>query len=81
MRVQFSTQFERDYARVPAFVQKAFDKKISFLIQDLRHPSLRAKKYDERRDIWQARVTKGYRFYFRIDSDTYRIISITEHPK
>jgi hypothetical protein len=41
----------------------------------------RAKKYDERLDEWQARVSRGYRFYFQIEGDTYVIVGITKHPK
>jgi len=51
------------------------------LEQDLRHPSLRAKKYDEARDLWQARVNKAWRFYFVIQNDTYFIVDIIPHPK
>src|SRR5437660_9108610 len=40
----------------PPAVRKAFFKQVKFLEQDLRHPSLQAKKYDESNDIWQARV-------------------------
>jgi hypothetical protein len=62
-------------------VQKAFDKQAKFLIQDLRHPSLHSKKYDEARDIWQARVTRDWRFYFTIEGDTYHLHTIIRHPK
>ena len=51
------------------------------LVEDLRHPSLHAKKYDEARDIWQARVSKSWRFYFQIEGDTYTILSLIPHPK
>ena len=51
------------------------------LLQDLNHPSLRAKKYDERREIWQARVNYSWRFYFKIVGDTYRMEEIKYHPK
>jgi mRNA-degrading endonuclease RelE of RelBE toxin-antitoxin system len=37
----------------PATVRKAFFKQIGFLEQNLQHPSLHAKKYDETQDIWQ----------------------------
>ena len=33
------------------------------------------------RDIWQARVNGGWRFYFRIEGDLYHLIDITPHPK
>jgi hypothetical protein len=31
--------------------------------------------------VWQARVTRGWRFYFKIESDEYVILSIIPHPK
>ena len=65
----------------PAAVRKAFFKQIKFLELDLRHPSLKAKKYDEKNDIWQARVNKDWRFYFNIVGDTYIIRDIIPHPK
>jgi hypothetical protein len=65
----------------PAGVRKAFFKQLRFLAANLSHPSLHAKKYDEARDVWQARINRGWRFYFTIEGDTYRIQSITPHPK
>ncbi|MBI3799026.1 MAG: hypothetical protein HY268_18940 [Deltaproteobacteria bacterium] len=65
----------------PASIRRAFDKQAAFLSQNLRHPSLQAKKYDEARNIWQARVTKDWRFYFTIEPDTYSLIDIIPHPK
>ena len=71
----------RDYAGAPASVRKAFDKQAKLLIENLHHPSLRAKKYDETRDIWQARVNRSWRFYFTIKDDTYIITRLISHPK
>jgi mRNA-degrading endonuclease RelE of RelBE toxin-antitoxin system len=65
----------------PLPVQRAFDKQLRFLAADLHHPSLRAKKYAEAGDRWQARVDKNWRFYFRIADDTYRILRLIPHPK
>jgi plasmid maintenance system killer protein len=42
---------------------------------------LRAKKYDEAQDRWQARVNKDWRFYFTIVNDTYYILKLIPHPK
>jgi len=42
---------------------------------------LHAKKYSESLDIWQGRVTRGWRFYFKIEGDEYVILSIIPHPK
>jgi plasmid maintenance system killer protein len=81
MRPHFSERFIRSYISAPPAVQQAFDRKLGLLLENLRHPSLRAKKYDEARDLWQARVNVGWRFYFRIQGDTYELIDITAHPK
>lgn len=42
---------------------------------------LRAKKYDEANDVWQARVTRDWRFYFTIIRDEYHLVDIKPHPK
>jgi hypothetical protein len=50
-------------------------------VQNLHHPSLHAKKFDESRDRWQARVNKNRRFYFRIVDDTSHILKVIPYPK
>ena len=52
-----------------------------FFAGNLHHPSLRAKKYDESKDRWQARVDKNWRFYFKIVNDAYIVTEIIPHPK
>jgi mRNA interferase RelE/StbE len=81
MKLLRTTHFERSYAKAPARVQRAFDKQSLLLLQNLHHPSLRAKKYDESRGLWQARVNKGWRFYFFVQEDAYLIVDIIAHPK
>jgi len=81
MRLDYSPQFLRSWNKAPSQVQRRFDKQAAFLLENLRHPSLRAKKYDEARDIWQARVDGDWRFYFQIRGDTYYLLNITPHPK
>jgi mRNA interferase RelE/StbE len=62
-------------------VRKAFFKQVRLLAENLHHPSLRAKKYDEAADLWQARVNKDWRFYFIIKDDTYIVLDVVPHPK
>jgi hypothetical protein len=81
MRLIFTPHFSRSYTKAPAAIQQAFDKQSLLLLQDLRHPSLRAKKYDESKDLWQARVTGSWRFYFKIERDAYLLEEIKVHPK
>ena len=81
MKLLRTAHFERNYARAPQQIQRAFDKQSALLLQNLHHPSLRAKKYDERRSLWQARVNQDWRFYFLIQNDGYLIVDIIPHPK
>lgn len=81
MRARRTSRFDRDIAGAPPAIQRAFEKQLKFLLHDLRHPSLHAKKYDEVRGIWQARVSLSWRFYFTIDGDTYTLRTIRSHPK
>lgn len=80
MRAVYSERFRRSYDEAPPAIQRAFDRKIDLLLANLRPPSLQTKKYDESRDLWQGRVTRGWRFYFSIAGDTYVLIDIMAHP-
>ena len=71
----------KSFEDAPVSVQKAFNKQIRLLLENLQHPSLRAKKYDEANDVWQARVNRAWRFYFTIEGDIYRLHDIIPHPK
>ena len=81
MRARYSQRFLRQYASAPAEVRKAFDKQVGFLLENLSHPSLRAKKYDEALGLWQARVNRDWRFYFTLENEEYRLHDIRSHPK
>lgn len=81
MKLRFTEKADKDYALLPVAIRKAFGKQIRFLLADRSHPSLRAKKYSEGHDIWQARVTRDWRFYFLIDGDEYVVLSVIPHPK
>lgn len=81
MRLFYTARFHKSYEGASPSIQRAFDRRAGFLESDIRHPSLRAKKYDEARGIWQARVNEGWRFYFTIEGDTYYLLDIIPHPK
>ena len=81
MNILLTRQADRDYEDLPPLIQARVDKQLDLLLTDLRHPSIRAKKYDESRDIWQGRVNRSYRFYFKIEGDSYVILAIIPHPK
>lgn len=72
-------QFNRALNKLSPQIQRACVKQLRYLQSDIRHPSLRAKKYDEGTGIWQARVTDNVRLYFAIIEDTYLLLTIEKH--
>ncbi|HEY6346023.1 MAG TPA: hypothetical protein VIY49_31430 [Bryobacteraceae bacterium] len=58
MKLRFTERADKDYARLPAVIRRAFGKQLQFLLTNRNHPSLRAKKHSEALDVWQGRVTR-----------------------
>ena len=77
-------RFKRDFRDLPERIKRRAEQALRFLSANLRHPSLRAKKMEgqrdpQGRDIWEARISRGYRFTFAIDGDTYILYRIGPH--
>lgn len=81
MKLLFTKPFIRNYRELPENLQRRVDKQLEFLLQDLRYPSLQAKKIDSRRGIWYARVTDAVRFTFQIEGDTYILRKVGRHDE
>lgn len=79
MQIRTTRHFDRAYAKAPPAIKRALLKQAAFLLVNFQHPSLRVKKYDAER--WQARVSRAWRFYFRIEGDTYVLLDLIPHPK
>ena len=76
METRTTPHFDRVFTKLSAQVQRMYEKQARFLVTDIRHPSLRAKKYDEAAGIWQMRVTNNVRAYFLIQGDVYIFLDI-----
>ena len=81
MRFQLSIQAQDQYEALTPPLRKSADKQFAFLVANIRHPSLHAKKYEETSGLWQARINQSWRFYFIVRHDLCYIVSIRKHPK
>ena len=79
MKLSYTLKFRSNFKKFPKEIRDKFYKQARFLSQNLRHPSLHSKKYDESIGIWQGRVDKDVRFYFLIENDTYVFLDIRHH--
>jgi len=81
MKISYTPKFKRSFANFPGQIRNKFYKQATHLLKNIRHPSLRAKKYSERLNIWQARIDRSVRFYFLIEKDRYILLNIEKHSK
>jgi len=81
MELFFSKRFQKDYKKLSKNIQKRTDIKLDFLLQDIRHPSLRIKKFRKYRDIFELSITMQYRCLFSIKSNVCSLQRIGKHDE
>lgn len=79
MEIRLTRSFQKDYRNLPAKLQQLIDKKLIFLLENQRHPSLEIKKMVGFEYIWEARINRSYRFTFQIEGNTYLLRRVGQH--
>ena len=79
MKLARTARFARDFRSLPPDIQRRAAKQLQLLLDNPRHPSLRIKKMEGAQDIWEGRISKGYRFTFQVLHDTYILRRIGTH--
>ena len=69
MKLWFTHSFIKDYQALPSKLQRAADKQLKLFLSNRRHSSLNIKKMQDPRDIWEGRITQGYRFTFQMKGE------------
>lgn len=64
---------------LPESLQRRTLLKLALLKTNLVHPSLRVKKMQGRKGIYEASVSMGYRFLFRLEGDDLILERIGPH--
>lgn len=81
MKVVLSKRTDKQLSKCTPIIVKQFFKQVDLLKLNQNHPSLRSKKYSEKENVWQARINRNWRFYFKITGNIYLILEIIPHPK
>lgn len=80
MKFIVTRHFERCYKKLPKEIQKKADFKLRLLAKlPQQHPSLRIKRIQGTRDIWEASVTMNYRLTFQISKEALILRRIGKH--
>ncbi|MDI6755804.1 MAG: hypothetical protein QME78_15590 [Thermodesulfobacteriota bacterium] len=64
---RFTNRFRKEYRDLPKEIREGFDQKLTLLLNDMKHPSLRIKRIQGTRNRWEGSVTMKYRFIFEFD--------------
>ncbi len=81
MKFQRTERFKRMYKKLDSEQQNAIKKAISFMSDNIYHPSLRVKRIQGIKGIWEASATMGLRITFNWEGDTITFRNCGEHDK
>ena len=78
-------RFIKDTEDLPEQVRKVMVRKLDLLLLDTRHPSLRIKRIKGKvkgfKNVFEASITMNYRFLFRIEDDSYILLTCGTHDE
>jgi len=79
MKVRVTRRFSKDYKKLSLDIQKRLDRKLEFLLNNPRHPSLRMHKIQGSEGVWEFSITMNYRVIFEIVDDCYVLLGVGPH--
>ncbi len=74
-----TSRFRRAYKSLPDEIKKQADESLRMLASNFKHPSLRVKKIQGTKNIWEARVTLDYRMTFQMIKDYCILRNVGRH--
>jgi mRNA interferase RelE/StbE len=86
VKVLRTEPFKRDFQRLSVQIKRRTEAAIRLLLSNPHHPSLRVKKvrgeilrgYD---NIFEARITRDYRFFLLIETEAYILLRCGRHEE
>ena len=81
MEILFTEQFEQAYEKLTKAEKWSVRKSLTLLGDNPKYPSLRVKKMEGRKNIWEARPSKRLRMTFEMIGETIFMRNVGEHDK
>jgi mRNA-degrading endonuclease RelE of RelBE toxin-antitoxin system len=79
MKIYFSEHFRDNVDSLPENIRKILSKKISYLSENINHPSLGTKKIQGQKYIFEAAISKGIRLTWQYYKDGILLRKVDEH--
>lgn len=71
--------FKKDYKKLPPEIRDKVDKQLTFLLNNLEHPSLNLHPVQGTKRIWEGYVDYHYRFTFEVEGEYYALRKVGPH--
>jgi mRNA-degrading endonuclease RelE of RelBE toxin-antitoxin system len=81
MRVYYSDKFVDSAKKLSGEVKEALKKKLDVMLDNPQHPSLRTKKIQGQKDVFESSITMGIRITWQYIDDGIYLRNIGEHDK
>jgi mRNA interferase RelE/StbE len=81
VEIFFTEQFEQAYEKLTSAEKRSVRKALTLLGDNPKYPSLRVKKMEGRKNIWEARASKRLRMTFEMVGETVFMHNVGEHDK
>ena len=81
MEFLFTEQFEQAYEKLTGFEKQGVRKALTLLGGNPRHPGLRVKKMEGRKNIWEACLSRRMRMTFEMSGEVIVLRNVGEHDK
>jgi len=81
MKFQRTERFKRMYRQLGPEQQKAIQQALCLLAENMHHPSLRVKRVQSTKGIWEASATSLKRITFQREKDLIILRNCGEHDE
>ncbi len=81
MEILFTEQFDQAYEKLTNAEKGSVRKTLALLGDNLKYPSLRVKKMEGRKNLWEARPSKRLRMTFEMAGEIIVMRNVGEHDK
>ncbi len=75
----FTERFKKNFKKLPRSIQQQFDHKLELFLSNPRHPSLNIHRYHGVEAVWEAYISKQYRFTFSFTPENIIFRNIGPH--
>jgi len=79
--LELSNRFVRSYKKLDRAIRLQIDKTLQIMVTNPNHPSLRLKKIQGTKNVWEASVNMSIRITLTFSEDTIQIRNVGTHEQ